>query len=100
VHRPTLLSEVNVFDIELPIEDRLQFHLNVRPQRIDALDQVHIDHPVVVHAERLADGILCDLEPAVQVAPVRRFEVKVDAFCSGGWTCSICAAHSPLRIAG
>ena len=45
-------------------------------QRVDVLDQVDIDHPVVVEAQAFTDGILGNFEPAIQVALERRLKIK------------------------
>src|SRR6266702_7585939 len=45
-------------------------------QRVDVLDQVDIDHTVVVETQAFTDGILGDFEPTIQVALERRLKIK------------------------
>jgi hypothetical protein len=69
------IPQVDVLlDVELPILDLLQLDLDVGSQRINPLDQVDVHHPIVVHPQGVADGVLGDLEPAVQVATAGRLE--------------------------
>jgi len=42
------------------------------------IDQVNIDHAIIIHLQRGADRILGDLEPAIQIAPQRRLKEEVD----------------------
>ena len=55
--------------IKAPVVQHLQLNLDSRVQRVDPLDQVNIDHAIIVHLQRSADRVLSDLQPAVQVAP-------------------------------
>src|SRR5919199_6039194 len=75
---PRRLAQIDILAIELPVGDGLQLDLHPRVERVDPLDQVDIDHAPVVEAERLADRVLRDLQPAVEVALERRLEVEVE----------------------
>ena len=46
-------------------------------QGIDALDQVDVHHPVVVDPQGVKDGILRNLETAIQISLERGFEIEV-----------------------
>src|SRR3712207_2730187 len=61
-----------------PVRQRFQLDDDPWPQRIDALDQVNIDHAPIVDAQRLANRVLRDLQTTIQVAPERRLEKPVD----------------------
>jgi hypothetical protein len=76
-----VLPQVDVGSVECPLRNRFNFDVEVGVEGIDALGQVEVDDHAVVQAEGAAEGVERDLEPAVQVAPVRGFEVEgqVDA---------------------
>lgn len=45
---------------------------------VPVLVQVDFQDPIIVNAERLAEGILRDLEPAIHVPAQRRGEIEVN----------------------
>src|SRR5579859_6760662 len=65
-----------IFLVEFPVVDGRYLDIQVRVQRVDVFQQVNGDDAVIVDAQGLANGILCDLETAVQVAFEGRFKVE------------------------
>src|SRR5579884_687725 len=56
-----------VFLVKLPVIKRFQFDLKMRVQWVDVFHKVNRDDAIVVEAERFTEGILGDLEAAIQV---------------------------------
>ena len=52
--------------------------LDARVGWIERLEEVNLENPIIVDAERLAHRVLRDLQPTVHVAAERRGEVKAD----------------------
>ena len=53
-------------------------YLNARVALIDVFVEVSFDDSVIVDAESLAEGILRDLEPAIDVSPQGRGKIEPD----------------------
>ncbi len=70
------LWQHDVLFIELPIVQRLQFHLQARASRVNVFEKMDAHHAVVVQAEGCAKSVLGDLESSVQIAPERRLKIE------------------------
>lgn len=57
---------------------RRQIHFDARVVSIDVLVEVGFDNAVVVDAEPFTEGILRNLEPAIDVSSQRRSEIEPD----------------------
>ena len=73
------IIEQHVVRIERPIVNRLDLDFEPGPERIDLLDQVKIDDRAVIDAERLADCIERDLQPAIEQTGGGTFWTRTDA---------------------
>lgn len=62
----------------LGISCRCQAHFDARVVLVDVFVEVRFDDAVVIDAEAFAEGILCDLEPAIDVSPESRGEIEPD----------------------
>ena len=69
---------VDFFSILLGTGRRRQLHFDARVVSIDVFVEVGFDDAVVVDAEPLAEGILCNLEPAVDVSSQGRGKIEPD----------------------
>jgi len=67
--RFTVFAPADFFSILLGTGRRCQTHLDARVVLIDVFVEVGFDDAVVVDAESLTEGILRDLEPAIDVSP-------------------------------
>jgi len=67
--RVTVFALADFFRILLGTGRRCQTHLDARVVLIDVFVEVGFDDAVVVDAESLTEGILRDLEPAIDVSP-------------------------------
>ena len=72
-----LLTKVVIGLIELPFRDRLDLDFDSRVKRVDLFRKVEIDDRAIVESDSPGEGIQADLQSAVEVPPVRRFE-KID----------------------
>ena len=69
---------VDFFSILLGTGGRSHMHFNARVVLIDVFGEVGFDDTVVIDAESLAEGILRDLEPAVDVSSQGRSKIEPD----------------------
>jgi hypothetical protein len=67
--RFTVFALADCFSILLGTGRRCQTHFDARVVLIDVFVEVGLDDAVVVDAESLTEGILRDLEPAIDVSP-------------------------------
>ena len=72
----TMLADF--FSILLGTGRRRQTHFNARVVFIDVFVEVGFDDSVVVNAESLAEGILRDLEPTINVSSQGRGKIEPD----------------------
>ena len=68
-HRGLAGENTDRFSILLGAGRRRQMHFNARVVLIDVLVEVGFHDAVVIDAESLTEGILRDLEPAIDVSP-------------------------------
>jgi hypothetical protein len=61
-------EERDFFSTPLEIGRRRQTHFDARVVFIDVFVEMGFDDAIVVDTESLTEGILCDLEPAINVA--------------------------------
>ncbi len=67
-HAPRSVALAACFSLLLGSGRRRQLHFDTRVIFIDVFVEMGFDDAVVVDAEALTEGILCDLEPAINVA--------------------------------
>ena len=67
--RFTVFAPADCFSSQLGTGRRCQAHFDARVVLIDVFVEVGFDDAVVVDAESLTEGILRDLEPAIDVSP-------------------------------